>query len=159
MIMFLYELINMVSIFLYTTFITFSFHHFYHMLKSYNREKLKNNFFYRLLFFNKQHSPLYKNNYSHNFIYDPLLSLVLWFCLISYLFFPFHYAHSLVYGIITLFTNFYLHAEFNFKRSMLKRNKFFLFFKKKHGMCHAKHDLVIDKYKRYKHLLKLLTKK
>lgn len=158
MTIFLYELVNMISIFMYTTFITFSFHHFYHMMKSYNREKLKNNFFYRLLFFNQHYDPLYKNNYSHNFIYDPLLSLVLWFCLISYLFFPFVYIHSLIYGIITLFINFYLHAEFNYKRSMLKRNRFFLFFKKKHALCHARHDYHEKKYIRYKKLLKLLIK-
>lgn len=148
----------MVSIFIYTTFITFSFHHFYHLLKSYNREKLKNYFFYRLLFFNRQHNPLYKNNYSHNFIYDPLLSLVLWFCLISYLFFPFPYFHSLIYGIVTLFINFYLHAEFNYKRSSLKRNKIFFFFKRMHAVCHAKNDLAINKYNRYRHLLKLFIK-
>jgi hypothetical protein len=153
------ELINLSVIFLYTTSVTFFLHGVYHYLKAFNINKLKNNFFYKMFFFNERQNKLYKNNYSHNFIYDPLLSLVLWFCLISYLFFPFDYFHSLIYGVITLFINFYLHAEFNYKRSKLKKNKLFLFMKKKHTICHFKNDFSEEKYKRYQHLLKLLTKK
>jgi hypothetical protein len=153
------ELINLSMIFLYTTSVTFFFHNLYHYLKALNINKFKNNFFYKMFFFNVIENKLYKNNYSHNFIYDPLLSLVLWFCLISYLFFPFDYFHSFVYGIITLFINFYLHAEFNYKRSKLKKNKLFLFLKKNHNVCHFKSDFSKEKYKRYQYLVKLLIKK
>lgn len=155
----IYTVINFLVIFLYTTAVTFSLHSLYHYLKAFNINKLKNNFFYKMFFFNERESKLYKNNYSHNFIYDPLLSFVLWICLISYLFFPFPYFNSSLYGILTLFINFYLHAEFNYKKSRFKRNKIFSFFKTKHSICHFKSDNTKEKYKRYIHLIKLLNKK
>jgi hypothetical protein len=147
----------MICIVIYTTHVCFVFHNTYHYLK--HITKNKQNFIYKLLTLNKlnekRENLIYKNHYSENLIFDPIIVVVVWFCMISYLFFPFKYFHSLVYGMLTLFINYYTHAEFNLRQTYFKKIKFFVYFKKKHDEIHYKYH---PKYERYKHLKKIIIK-
>ena len=154
------ELLTMFSVFTYTVLVAVCFHQLYHYLKMVKKNN-KNDFLYKMLFLNYTYSEkenkIYKNQYSENLIYDPLMIIIVWFCVISYLFFPFKYIHCLVYGILTLFINYYTHAEFNMKRTYLKKIKCFVFIKKFHDDIHYKYEDE-TRYMRYKHLRTILVK-